>query len=370
MTLQQPLLVIAKSARMMTHYLNQQGHSVVALDCFADSDCQQAAEHTYKLESLAYLHVMEAVEHILSMYSIRYCMYGSGLESHLDSLRYLQSKFILLGNSADIVQQVEEKPLLFKQLQQWGVDFPETRFACPDTPHGWLFKPLQGEGGIHINRLSDVDKNAPLLEGYWQRYQPGISCSLLFLAADGDVNVLGVQRQLLSDQHKDFPFLFAGLVVEDFCEKYEVVVSWAKSLTETYSLSGLNSLDFIVHKEKCFFLEINPRISASIQLYEESVMTAHIESILSRKIPEMTIKQRQIAYKVIFAEQDTRIECTNNWPEWCVDRPPPGSIISQGQPICSIIAKLEFKRLLSTVLQQQEQAFADFLKQGKQSNAI
>ena len=57
-----------------------------------------------------------------------------------------------------------------------------------------------------------------------------------------------------------------------------MITGWLKQLVPVFALKGLNSLDFI-HADDCsYVLEINPRPSASMQLYDEDLLNRHIQA--------------------------------------------------------------------------------------------
>ena len=45
------------------------------------------------------------------------------------------------------------------------------------------------------------------------------------------------------------------------------------------------------------------------------------------------------AFKVFFAAGELEISEGMTWPDWCTDRPVPGTFIGAGQPVCTVCAE-------------------------------
>jgi uncharacterized protein len=85
-------------------------------------------------------------------------------------------------------------------------------------------------------------------------------------------------------------------------------------------------------------LEINPRPSASMQLYDANLFVHHIKACQGELLEYNYLQQGYTGYQVIYAVHDAKIPKGFAWPKGAVDLPVGGSIISAGQPICSIIS--------------------------------
>ena len=117
----------------------------------------------------------------------------------------------------------------------------------------------------------------------------------------------------------------------------ERITCWLKELVPVFTLQGLNSLDFIQAGDKSFVLEINPRPSASMQLYDADLLTGHIKASLG-ELRDYGSHEGFTGYQIVHAKQDVIISDGFEWPSWCMDIPGSGTTCRTGQPICSIIA--------------------------------
>ncbi|MGZ8237229.1 MAG: ATP-grasp domain-containing protein, partial [Methylobacter sp.] len=168
-------------------------------------------------------------------------------------------------------------------------------------------------------------------------------------------------------------FVFSGVVnCTDLPEEHKAqVADWLKQTVPAFGLRGLNSLDFI-HADGCsYVLEINPRPSASMQLYDEDLLVRHIQACegtvgatsAAQSLALRRLKSPpQIGYQIVYAEQDLIIPSPFEWPPWCMDLPKPGDMCRAGQPICSIIAHQKNSQSVAEQLRAKQQLIISKLK--------
>jgi methenyltetrahydromethanopterin cyclohydrolase len=287
---------------MLAQALKREGFDVAVIDCFADVDTFRYAKKVVRVDSLSIENLTLALEQ-LSDFEIAGIIYGSGFENHVESLYFLESRFEIFGNSAAAFKRVQNKREFFAALDFLEIPYPETHFDFPTTKKNWLSKPLNGQGGAGINSQK--------MDIYWQQFCEGKSGSVLF----SNTEIIGFNTQWT---HGDF--LFAG--ISNHCDlsnsQKNQLQSWVQKLVSHFDLRGFNSLDFIYTKTEVFVLEINPRPSASMQLYDTPFFSA---------------------VEIIFAPHSLIIPNYFNWSENCHDLPHSGVIIPKNSPICSMIAR-------------------------------
>ncbi len=325
---------------MIAKMLAETGFSVVAIDCYADEDTP--ALDITRVAGLTVADLQSAVDDMIKNHGVTHLLYGSGFESEIASLEYLQSRFVVLGNPAGLFKRFQDKAVFFNTLDRLLIPHPETVFSAPRDTAGWLVKPLQSEGGFAITHYLSR-RSVDTKRYYWQRFQVGDACSVLFVAGDGQIRLLGFNQQWVCDQHEQ-PFAFAGVGNYAVVSKANQVLlhEWLTKLVECYPLRGLGSLDFILHEGNCYVLEINARIPASAQLYGKSVLHWHLRACLGTALqfdPHNGLNKLPVpaAYRIIYARQPVLIPHSMVWPDWVVDRPAGGVFIGKGQPVCSII---------------------------------
>lgn len=328
--------MVAQSARMLVQLTVAAGYQVVAVDCYADTDTQALALDTVKVNGLGLADLRAAIESVADLHGLTHLIYGSGFEAHLDSLRYLQTRFVVLGNSAELLQQLQDKQSFFVRLEQLKIPYPHSAFSTPSDAADWLIKPMRSEGGAGISLFAKIDATGRR-DVYWQRRLNGEVYSVLFVASQGRVKLLGFNRQWPVDADAG-DFAFSGICnhAELLPENQSLLAEWLEKLVGVYPLQGLGSLDFILQDQQCYLLEINARIPASAQLYGRSILALHCQA-LTGVLGEIQAVEPQ-GYQVVFAGQDMLIPTKMVWPDWAVDRPADGAFIGKGQPVCSIIA--------------------------------
>ncbi len=315
-------LIVATSGRMLAQASWCEGFDVLVIDCFADIDTLRYAKKVVRVDSLAIENLTVALTK-LATYEITGVVYGSGFETCVESLYFLESRFEMAGNSPAIFERVQNKHEFFAALNVLKIPYPETCFEFPINQKNWLSKPLNGQGGVGINsQKTDI---------YWQRFCDGHAGSVLFLADGESATVIGFNSQWT---HRDF--LFAGISNHNDltdCQKSRLQ-SWLQKLVQYFDLRGLNSLDFMQTENEIFVLEINPRPSASMQLYDLALFEAHLTLNL-----ELNCTTSFSVYEIIYAPQNLIIPKNFNWSKNCQDLPHGGVIIRKNQPICSMIAR-------------------------------
>jgi methenyltetrahydromethanopterin cyclohydrolase len=347
------IIIAAGSGRMLAQAARRSGLKPLVIDFFADRDMQDTAEDFRQIPSLAIEHLAPAVDYYVKRYKAADVIYGSGFEYHPESLSYLLGRLNILGNSPDTFNKVLNKQAFYSVLDQLEIAYPEVRFNTPAQEDGWLVKPMQGQGGLGIKRYRQND--ADYSSVYWQKFQQGSLHSVLFLADGQSIQVIGFNTQWTATVKKSETFAFSGVMnctdLPD--ERKRAIIDGLTKLVPLLKLKGLNSLDFIQRGDKSYVLEINPRPSASMQLYKGDLLTAHIQASRGLFVDGLPSQNGCTAYQIVYATQDVLIPERFEWPDGCRDLPLFGAIINAGQPICSMIAHQNntqdvLKQLLST----------------------
>ncbi len=317
-------LIVATSGRMLAQAAQREGFDVWVIDCFADVDTVRYAKKVIRVNSLSIENLTVALCELESKNDeVIGVVYGSGFETCVESLYFLANRFEMAGNSPAIFEQVQNKRSFFAALAIFKIPYPETHFDCPAKQKNWLSKPLKGQGGAGIN--SQIDNI------YWQRFCDGQAGSVLFLATGKRAEIIGFHTQ---STHGDF--LFSGISNHSdltHAQKTQIQ-SWLQKLVGHFDLRGLNSLDFMLAEKGCFVLEINPRPSASMQLYDLPLFNAHLTLETEwNRVSDFS------AYQIFYAPRSLIIPRHFHWLENCHDLPHAGAIIRKNQPICSIIAR-------------------------------
>jgi predicted ATP-grasp superfamily ATP-dependent carboligase len=215
---------------------------------------------------------------------------------------------------------------------------------APADPRGWLVKRAGGAGGIHVHAAHSRSKPRP--GHYFQRYVAGRSLSTLFVADGRRARTIGFSEQWpAAAACPQRPFSFGGAVSDAFVPPAAraKVEEWVVRLTERAALVGLNGVDFILDEtDEPHFLEINPRPTATVELYDErakgGLFRWHVDACEGR-MPEGWLGRGAVrGYAIVYAPCALTVPAGLCWPAWVGDCPGRGAPFGAGAPVCTVHA--------------------------------
>jgi predicted ATP-grasp superfamily ATP-dependent carboligase len=262
-------------------------------------------------------------------------VYGSGLENKPQLIARIAGRFRLLGNTASCVGRLKDPVCFFGLLDLLGIPYPETRFEPPADSGRWLVKQAGGSGGMHVRPYSGEAR------GYYQRLVDGLPVSLLFLAHEEAIEIVGYNEQWTAPAPGS-PFRYGGAVGNAALPQgaKDAMAEAASKLAAATGLRGLNSMDFMLDGDKVFALEVNPRLSASFDLYPiPDLLQRHIRSCQGVASAPMPTSAGSKAHLIYFAPQEIVVGEGREWPDWVVDLPAAGQRCFAEQPLCSVLAE-------------------------------
>jgi predicted ATP-grasp superfamily ATP-dependent carboligase len=101
----------------------------------------------------------------------------------------------------------------------------------------------------------------------------------------------------------------------------------------------LASADFLDDGKQFWLLEINPRPGATLNLFDEDadpLLTRHLAALADISLPPPRCRSPN-ASEIVYTDGSFTVSALE-WPNWAADRPRPGTRISRGSPICTVIA--------------------------------
>ncbi|MGH6628889.1 MAG: ATP-grasp domain-containing protein, partial [Burkholderiales bacterium] len=340
------LLLVSISARALASSAARQGLPAVALDVFNDLDTRAYAVASRAVAGrdgrLDAKRLLAAASALCPPANCMGLVYGSGFEGRTRLLARLASGRTLYGNTPATVASVKDPGRFFPLLDRLAIAHPEVRFELPANSAGWLLKRIGAAGGSHVRRARPRQRAGA--HRYFQRFQPGRTLSALFAADGRQARIIGYHEQWTADVPQCAPFCYGGAVSQPpLGEKIARVMSdQIERLVRATALIGLNGADFIIDGNAPLLLEVNPRPTATIDLYDADVdggmLGVHLRACRGELPPEPTRRAAR-AHAIVYAADALRVPANRSWPDWCTDLPAGGSFIQAGAPVCSVHAR-------------------------------
>jgi predicted ATP-grasp superfamily ATP-dependent carboligase len=344
MTDRPTIIVAAYSARALAFSATTAGFSPLSIDVFGDVDTRAMSLATVKLDGglsdgLTLDKFAGAVEMLISAHDPVGLVYGPGFEHQPKTIAVIAQSTRVFGNDAETLKRAKDPLALAQICEANGVRHPQVQFAPPDEPDLWLMKRRGGAGGAHIAAAHGPGRASP--DFYFQHRVGGKSISALFLGSEKKAEIIGLSMQWTAPTPAS-RFRYggaAGPVDIDPAQAQEIARSVAAIASEL-NLVGLNSADFLVSADAVWLIEINPRPGATLDVFESNeapLFARHVAACEGRLKPASPSLQFKAA-EIVYAPCDIMAPDGQNWPDWMVDRPSPGTRIAAGDPLCTTLA--------------------------------
>jgi predicted ATP-grasp superfamily ATP-dependent carboligase len=292
-------------------------------------------------------------------------MYTGGLENHPDVIAAITQHRPLWGNRPQNLVNVRDPFRLYATLTAHGINCPRVCPSWNPTPAGqrWLAKRLHSGGG---QRIAQYDYRDGVIGDYAQEFIPGTPASALFVSMPWRSYFLGAASQLIGTPWLHArPFEYAGniapLSLTDSEHRFMSQLGWV--VTQYGPKFGFFGVDLIRTGELSVPIEVNPRYTASVELYELACGVASMKwhascaSVPSGggkrnthgKQPTEFTSPSVVGKAVYYAAKPIPFPASGPWDEslarctdvWRVpdfaDIPEPGTVIEPGQPVLSLL---------------------------------
>lgn len=355
------LLIVGASTRAAAWSAVRAGFQPVCADQFADRDLQQIAE------VVSVQQYPQSLPDDLTNISADAWMFVGAMENHRRVLAQMQQNVPLghyCGPGLESLSQLRDPAWLAKKLAPLGcyppvileADRGESR-ADLDTRR-WLRKPLAGGGGRAISIAPpDQPGDEPC---YWQQFIPGTPFSALYLLAPGQAELLMLSRQWIGVEEATAPtpFTYCGSVGPwpASTEMTQQLTEIGATLIAGVDDRGLLGVDLVWDGRKFWVVEVNPRYTASAELWElttgRSAVGEHLAACgvtgVNLQMPQLASQSPGLLGKLIlYADQELIAPDLRRFlgsrPLWSTpflaDVPQAGSTIAAGWPICTLFAR-------------------------------
>ena len=357
-------LIVAGSARPLAQACVDAGMSCDVIDPWGDSDTLELARRHARTPFGA-----DGFDSALPVLISRMqresgwdgIVAGSGFEACPDALDALSAFAPVLGNDATTVARCKDPSEVAHAARAAGLRSPDVRL------HGaldgdWLMKPLGGCGGLGV-RAAHAGETLPAGH-YGQRRVDGQPASVLFLADGQQARVVGVSRQTPGSSAGPYAWCEATGDLPCSPAATGLIERALDALSAVLGLRGLNGIDLVMTADgEPVLIEINPRPTATMMLYGHRVsgglFAAHIEACRGRLAHVNPAATPVKGLRVVYAPHDIPVGDALRWPPWCGDRPPAGSVVAHGAPLCTVHADADDGAAAGRLLKRRERDILD-----------
>lgn len=390
-----PLLIVGASARAAATSIGRaavslpgdSGFRLFAADLFGDLDLQQQAV-THRMGPGQF---PAAAVGWSGLVPKGLWLYTGGLENYPDVVDTISQRHRLLGCCPDTLRRVRDPFCLSATLCHAGLPYlrvARTALEAAVAGGAWLRKPRGSCGGLSIHEATVELEGLAGAEDhptdvYYQQRADGRAHSGWFVANGQTCRCLGsVRSWKLSDLELpgvalagDQPFAYAGSL-GPLRPPSRLQAHWQRLgevCTRAFQLRGLFGMDALVDADGTLWpTEINPRFTASMELLDlcrtRPVMGLHLDACLQSRVPGHTPPAgsagagwpRVAAKAIVYASRDCRMPRHAALRQWLqrrgaaalrlADLPAPGSPLTAGQPVLSLLATGEAPRRVASRL--------------------
>lgn len=332
------VLILASSARFLAEAAANAGFGVATVDAFVDDDtravaveCRLVALGVGGLDAAGVEAELARPCKLPGEFAV---VAGPGLDGHAGLFGCVRGGRFY-GNAPEVFACCADPVLFAAVLDELGVARPASR-----GDGAFVTKTPGASGGahvrIHANAGADVRPDACA-----SAYLPGPAVSCLFLADGRAIEVVGFNT-LWPSAHAE-GFCYGGAVnrapLSDAQRAH--LRDAAERLTAHFKLRGVNSLDGVLCNGRVYCVELNPRPSATMQLYEAdapgALFRAHLNACcgeLSPPAPNDTVR----AHATLYALRERTLsagDCSR--PD--IRDASAGRRVAVGEPLCSAAAE-------------------------------
>ncbi len=325
------------------------GYDIAVLDLFNDLDTRQIATRSEKVcgheQGLARFNkhaLLEAASRLAPGDVYAGLVYGSGFEDDTALLGELAQGRRLYGNHVATIDAIKAPQRFFGLLKKCAIPHPEISLTRPVQTGGWLAKKIGGSGGAHVTTADhSVDDSA---ERYFQRFVEGNNYSVSFLANRERALIVGF-NEAWSIALGDWPFCYLGAInrVAIAAALVARIQRDLDAIVREAGLVGLNGMDFIVNGSDYFVIEVNPRPSGTLDLYDvdcsEGLFHWHLKAS-DGELPQRLFEcETRRAHAVVYTTQPLQLNRNVQWPAWCSDLPERRTTFLAHMPVCMVHAE-------------------------------
>lgn len=323
------LLIVGASCRAAAASAIRDGHEPWVIDLFADADTQRLAKTLQCVKSVYPQGLVALAEKVPPMP----WMYTGGLENEPGIVTAISRRHQLVGIPCEPLLKVRNPFVFADVIRNAGGKFPENRArerfnesdafhlkdqnlsAGSSNPARWIGKCFKSAGGIGIYDPPRGD--------YFQEFIEGEPVS----AAFQNETCLGVSFQLSgADWLHSQRFHYCGNIRDDDSPHRAEFERLGQHLARMFKLKSYWGLDAIATASGLYILELNPRFTASRELYDLPVSGKAVY-----------FAKETFTFPASGPWDESLKNCSDVWHRQdFADIPPPGCVIETGSPVMTL----------------------------------
>lgn len=389
--------------------------NIYSFDYFGDLDLKETADYSFSLKEKNKDFKTEELFKALKKFLIKnknedyYLIYGSNWDNQPEFLYKLEEfeNLKLRGNSAAVISALNKKKSLkdlFKTAKKAGFKTPDLfsnqnkmiEFLSRENKE-LIIKPYNSGGGLGTEIIKNQKKFKEVFaekkgDFYLEEFIDGENRSCQFAADGKSAEILAFTKELKAAQVNSKmknSFKYAGnILIKEDAKEIKIIKRFIQNITNKYSLQGINGIDYIKNEQGIFFIELNPRFTAAVELlipfyqkefiniyfkkeFADDYLTKYLEKdfAFSAKViyyadQHFKVKKdlREILKKI---KTKTIIKNFNDSQIEIKDLPKKGEKFSKDEPVFTLIIKTESKNLY---LKIKNLLFSEFKKYFKEEN--
>lgn len=354
------LSIIGASVRAAAQSALRAGIRPLCADLFADRDLRASTQcHQIAKEDFP-----RGLESALEKNHRKPWIYTGGLENYPELIGRWSKFDSLCGNRGQSLINVRDPDTLRTFLRTFEISFPMSFWCTTDFDlssfirERLLMKPIRSAGGLGIQHWHGEELGSGR---YLQEFVEGQSVSGVFVIRDDGFQLIGVSQQLVGEPWLHAPaFHYCGSIgplADSKCHGE----CWRQigKMLRAAELRGIVGVDAILRGDDVVVIEINPRYTASVEVFElalgKPLLTEHFRSF-GIAFPINTAckaPQRIIGKAVYFAPFDMYFPVNGPWDAvlvemfdpWTIptfaDIPAAGLRFHRGDPVISVLVESE-----------------------------
>lgn len=362
-----PSVILAgASVRSLAESAVRSGLQPLCLDMFGDQDLQLLLREAGNPDPVIFTQFEQLPQLLEPLAESIPLVWTGGLENHPSILQEISRWRPVCGACPADIARLRTPSELRERMTGVPCRLPETITSDSHshslrTAGQWLVKPRSGSGGIGI-RLERAGQELHPSE-VLQRFIPGQPASALYCCDGRTTQFLGLSVQIVGESDLGGSgFAYCGSVgpVRAEQEIENVIVEVGQRIGAT-GVRGVFGADFVLNDDGAWLIEVNPRITASHELYDQShpdrppVLRQHLSASTGDRVsPTAPYHSDQpatmLARLIVYQRQDFTIDTAlshqltefrrptasgTSVGHWIADIPPPGPLVA-GQPCCSV----------------------------------